>query len=412
MNKDKRKIWQQPWSYKESLVIVLGIIIVGFSLQTTIGSFNFYLLSFPFNIYIGIGIIIFSVLSSIFKRKAFFKWLTSVHLSVSLLIAITLLALIMGLTRQETIPINETTNIFHLLGFNQMTSSWAFVLIYFLILISLLSIISKRKPTLSKKYLVFILNHLGLWLFLFSSGLGYADMNRYIMYVEVGETQWRVFDKEQKVEELPIAIQLNEFTIEEYIPKLAVINKKTGEVQPSPKPQYYQIDTNTKRETNLFGYKITRVEYIHNAVRNSDRTFKEVPMKASTPAALVTVKGKTQKTEWVSSGSSVQFPQSIDLDSSFALVMTPPETKSYISNVDVYTKDEEHVQGDIRVNHPMTIGSWKIYQYGYDNNMGKLSTYSSFELVYDPWLKLVYIGIGMIFLGSIFLIIFGINYKK
>ena len=90
MNKDKRKIWQQPWSYKESLVIVLGIIIVGFSLQTTIGSFNFYL-SFPFNIYIGIGIIIFSVLSSIFKRKAFFKWLTSVHLSVSLLTAITLL---------------------------------------------------------------------------------------------------------------------------------------------------------------------------------------------------------------------------------------------------------------------------------------------------------------------------------
>lgn len=52
MNKDKRKIWQTPWSYKESLVIVLGIIIVGFSLQTTIGGFNFYLLSFPFNIYI------------------------------------------------------------------------------------------------------------------------------------------------------------------------------------------------------------------------------------------------------------------------------------------------------------------------------------------------------------------------
>ena len=113
-------------------------------------------------------------------------------------------------------------------------------------------------------------------------------------------------------------------------------------------------------------------------------------MKASTPAALVTVKGKTQKNGYPQ--ESVQFPQSIDLDYPFALVMTPPETKSYISNVDVYTKDEEHVQGDIRVNHPMTIGSWKIYQYGYDNNMGKLSTYSSFELVYDPWLRLVYIG--------------------
>ena len=152
MSKEKRKTWQLPWSYKESLIIVFGIILVGFSLQITIGGFNFYLLSFPFNIYIGIGIIIFSVLSSIFKRKAFFKWLTSVHLSVSLLTAITLLALIMGITRQEAIPLTEKTNIFHLLGFNQMTSSWAFVLIYSLILISLGSIISKRKPTLSKKY--------------------------------------------------------------------------------------------------------------------------------------------------------------------------------------------------------------------------------------------------------------------
>ena len=41
-----------------------------------------------------------------------------------------------------------------------------------------------------------------------------------------------------------------------------------------------------------------------------------------------------------------------------------------------------------------------LYQYGYDNDAGKLSTYSSIELVYDPWLIPVYIGIIMFMLGS------------
>ena len=135
MRREKRKIWQLPWSYKESLIIVFGIIIVGFSLQTIIGGFNFYLLIYPFNLYLGIIILIFILLSLIFQKNAFFKWLTSLHLSTSLLIAITLLSLILGLTKQDNGAINsEDVNIFYHLGFNQMTSSWAFVFIYFLIL--------------------------------------------------------------------------------------------------------------------------------------------------------------------------------------------------------------------------------------------------------------------------------------
>ncbi|MCC8173225.1 MAG: hypothetical protein LIO65_02175 [Odoribacter sp.] len=42
-----------------------------------------------------------------------------------------------------------------------------------------------------------------------------------------------------------------------------------------------------------------------------------------------------------------------------------------------------------------------LYQYGYDTEAGKLSTYSAIELVYDPWVNFVYIGIGLLALGSI-----------
>jgi hypothetical protein len=410
---EKRKvIWQLPWGYRESIIIVLGIILVGFLLQISLGRFDFYLLSFPLNLYFGILSLGFIVLSVFLKKKPFFVWFTSLSFSVSLLGAITLLSIIMGLTKQ--VPMNDNTNIFTLLGFNQMTSSWAFVLVYLLILLSLGSIIAKRKPCLNKRYFVFILNHIGLWLILFFAGLGYADLNRYIMYVEIGETQWRVYDKDSKVVELPIAIELNDFNIEEYVPKLAIINQKTGEVLPKDKPQYHQIDTSFKDEIVFNGYKFRIKDYIHNAVRSSDSSYREVPMKASCPAALVELETKNGlKSHWISAGNKMQSPMFLDIDSNLALVMTPSETKSFISDIEVYTQDGGYYKEErLMVNYPLRAGNWRIYQYGYDNDMGKMSSYSSFELVYDPWLIMVYIGIGLLALGSFLLIIFGKNYRK
>lgn len=409
---NKKKIWETPWGSKESISIVLGIVIVGFLLQLTIGKFDFYLLSFPFNLYLGILSLAFIVLSVFFKRKAFFIWFTSLSFSVSLIGAITFLSIIMGLTNQ--VPIVDRSNIFTLLGFNQMTSSWAFVLIYFLILLSLGSTIAKRKPRLSKKYFVFIFNHLGLWMILFFAGLGYADLNRYVMYVETGETQWRVYDRNSKIVELPIAIQLNNFTIEEYIPKLAVIDKYSGQVLPKNKPVYFQIDTNSKEEFSFNDYKIKLREYIHNAVRSSDTSYKEVPMKASCPAALVEISNNNEvKSHWISAGNKMQSPMFMDIDSNLALVMTPSEVKSFISDIEVYTQEGGYYKDkNLKVNYPLRAGNWRIYQYGYDNNMGKMSSYSSFELVYDPWLNMVYVGIGLLATGSLLLIIFGKNYKK
>jgi hypothetical protein len=51
----------------------------------------------------------------------------------------------------------------------------------------------------------------------------------------------------------------------------------------------------------------------------------------------------------------------------------------------------------------LSIGGWKIYQYSYDTVRGKWSQYSVFELVIDPWLPVVYLGIFMLLAGSVFL---------
>ena len=48
-----------------------------------------------------------------------------------------------------------------------------------------------------------------------------------------------------------------------------------------------------------------------------------------------------------------------------------------------------------------------IYQYSYDDSKGKYSDTSLFELVRDPWLKVVYTGIFMLLAGALFLFIAG-----
>jgi cytochrome c biogenesis factor len=45
--------------------------------------------------------------------------------------------------------------------------------------------------------------------------------------------------------------------------------------------------------------------------------------------------------------------------------------------------------------------------YHYDNAAGRLSSYSSMELVYDPWIVPVYIGFIMIALGAVVMIVRG-----
>lgn len=100
------------------------------------------------------------------------------------------------------------------------------------------------------------------------------------------------------------------------------------------------------------------------------------------------------------------------LDETYGLVMTQTEPKRFMSDIVVYTEDQRVDSTQLEVNKPLKVGNWMIYQFGYDNVAGKASTYSSFELVYDPWLPAVYAGIVLFALGSICLMWSGNKKKK
>ncbi|MDL2306240.1 cytochrome c biogenesis protein ResB [Bacteroides sp. OttesenSCG-928-D19] len=402
-----RKIWQMPWSYTESIAIVCGIVIVGFLLQLTTGSFNFYLLAAPVNLWVGIILVALSIASLWIRKSRFMKWFTGIPFAVCLILALLILCLIMGLTPQVSSTENPTT-IFSRLGFDNMTHSWAFVFIYFLLLLSLGSLITGKLYRFRWKDYGFYLNHIGLWLVLFASGLGYADMARYVMYVREGEVEWRVYDVNNSVKELPIGIKLNDFDMEEYPPKLTVIDRQSGEPQPTDNPDYYQIDIKSPMG-RLNGWDIQVKEYIHQAVRSSDSTYREVPMPGATPAVNIrAINSEGRETGgWVCGGNQAQLYMTLALNEQQCIVMTVPEPKRFISDIEAYTSDGTAKKGILEVNHPLRIDDWTIYQYGYDDKAGRLSSYSSMELVYDPWITPVYIGFILIALGAIVMILNG-----
>lgn len=393
--------WQTPWGYKESLVVVAGFILIGWLLQLTIGDFDYEIIRFPVNIILLAAIFIVVFLLSLKHKTHFFNWLSGIPLSVSIIGAMLLLGIIMGLVMQT--PASGHSH--HILGFDAMTRSWAFVLVYFLTIINLSSVVIRRLLHFTRRDYAFYLNHIGLLLLLMSAGMGAADIRRYVMYVEEGNTEWRVYNEEKEVLELPVAIKLNDFYMEEYIPKLAILDKSTGDAIPRTKPQMIQIDT-LQPDFEIAGWKIEVKQYLHDAIRNSDSTYRYMPMPGACQAALVTVtnpKEKIEKTGWVCCGNFAQLYMTLELNEQLRLVMTRPEAKLFRSDIVVYTASEKAVAHQLEVNKPLSIDNWMIYQYGYDVDRGKASAWSSFELVYDPWLLWVYMGLWMFVAGSVLL---------
>lgn len=415
MRSKKNKLWLAPWLYKESFIFVVGILTVGFILQFTLGSFDCYILKFPVNLAIGTLFILFPILFLLIRKTTFYNWFTGVPLSVSLISALLLLGLAMGLIPQVAESRSTPHSALATLGFDRVTSSWPFILTYLITLLSLGTSIVRRLANFTMQDYAFYLNHIGLWILLLSAGLGAADFRHYIMYVKEGEVEWLAFNKNKKKEYLPIAIQLNDFDMEVYPPKLALINRSNGKLQPESKPGYLHMNEK-KRDGVIADWKIELEDYIHQAIPDSNNGYQTAiaAIQSSVPAAKVKVTHITSKETyrgWVSYGNTAHLYRMLPLDSLHCIFMTQPQPKRFSSDINVFMEDRRKIHAIVEVNKPLKAGSWTIYQFGYDSEAGRMSGYSSFELVYDPWLYPVYSGIILLVVGSLCLICFG-NKKR
>ena len=386
-------MWNKPWKFKEGTVLCIGLVLVGLLLQISLGPINWDLLAAPVNIiflilYLALLALAFGVRNKVYA----IRWAMTNHAAVPSILIAGLATVIYGITCERS-----------------TLSAWPFVLLYFWLttILGLTCMKHWKNPT-------FLLNHLGLFLSIICATLGSADMQKLRMQVNQEEPEWRAWDENNRVHELDLSIQLNHFTIEEYPPKLVLVDNETGIMQPAGEPASLVLEDSVMT-SNLLGHEI-QVEKLYTccALSMEADSINYIPWNyaGATTAARIRIDGG--EPVWVSNGSYL-FPfRSARVDNVVSIVMPECEPKRFLSSVNVFTKNGKVIKdaAEIEVNKPLEVDGWKIYQLSYDDSKGRWSNISILELVRDPWLPGVYAGIFMLLAGALFMFITAGGKKK
>ena len=394
-------MWNKTWGYKEGLTIGSGLLAIGLLLQATVGGIDWSLFAYPLNIIVSLA-----CMHLLRKRIYLFGWMSHYSAAVTSLLWVAAITVVMGFIRQSS-PDQGPAD---LLGFSRMIAAWPFVLLYFW-MVTVLGLTTLRAGFPFKwKKVSFLLNHIGLFIAMIAATLGNADMQRLKMTTQIGTPEWRATDDSGRLIELPLAIELKSFSIDEYPPKLMLIDNETGHTLPEKSPVNLLLEEEvTQGGLQDWQIHIRQTIPMAASVATEDTVrFTEFYSMGATYAVYleaVNQKSGQKKEGWVSCGSFLFPYKAIRLDSLTSLVMPEREPQRFASEVKVYTEQGTITDGIVEVNRPLEVEGWKIYQLSYDESKGRWSDISVFELVRDPWLPVVYTGIVMMMLGAVCLFV-------
>jgi len=122
---------------------------------------------------------------------------------------------------------------------------------------------------------------------------------------------------------------------------------------------------------------------------------------------MIAVKGESEWRALNPQQQIVEMPFKIELKEFVMETYDDGSPRRFASDIQILTKTGENIRTTIEVNKPVEVDGWKIYQYGYDTQMGAMSQISILELVSDPWLPLVYTGIYMMLAGAVCMFVLG-----
>jgi len=381
------------------------LILLGFAFQVMTSGLLIRPAGFPWNVISGLIFIALLVLVNLLlKKHPVVQWLGSVKAALPAILGFTFLVLLMGFIKQDVAPQSTITK---LLGLNQLIKTWPFILINIYLMVLLGSVTLRRITPFNLKNAGFFVNHFGLFLVLFSTSLGSGDMQRLSMKCYQNQTEWRAVDASGKTIELPIAIELKKFSIDEFRPKVTIIDNLSGKIiETKGKHQFELMDRDS---FELSGYRIVTEQFLPISGKLGEAYFPVNEPGASTSAKLkiTNLNDKSTISGWVCTGSYTMQPEALKLNENHSLVMLPAEPRKFSSELSIHTQSGKDIQTVIEVNKPYSIEGWTIYQLSYDTELGRWSNLSVLELVKDPWLPVVYLGIFLMMAGALFLFIFG-----
>jgi hypothetical protein len=398
-------MWQKPFGYSEYILIGGGLTLTGVMLQITVGAIDWSLVAFPANVVLLCLLMAVIVGMHLLRKRVYmFRCLSEVRMAVVALSFVAALTFVMGMIRQDGASMGMSPHLS--LGFRNMLHAWWLVLPYLWLTVCLGLTAMRRTFPFHFRNIPFLLNHWGLFLVLVCGTLGSADIQQFTLQAYPHKPEWRAVDDKGAMHELPLAIELQQFSMEEYPARMMVIDNGSGKAQPEKGPQTMTTD---EKKGKILDWQITINRYMdYSAPVETKDTVNYVGWGSSgaTESALVTVtniRTHQQRRGWISCGSYL-FPfHVLALDKRTSLVMAEREPKKFASAVKVYTKDEEVYLDSIMVNKPLDAMGWKIYQLDYDKEKGRWSELSVFKLVRDPWLPAVYVGLFMMLAGAVLL---------
>ena len=304
--------------YKQLIGRCALLFLAGTALQLCIGSVDASFLSYPWGLVAAVNYLYLLIILYAYQGKlTYVRRMYDRASYITSLASMLVLTLLFGLIPQDP----SIGGWLDLLGFNQMSSSWIFVLFlfHFMTVLGLKAI--EDVHCWRRRSIPTILMHVAFFVILVASAFGSGEKVRIqVTAIEGHPVSMGLTDKGMRVE-LPFTILLKDFSLEEYPPAVHLLPD----------------------------------------------------------------------------GSEVVMPRR--------------EVKKYLSEVEIWEGEEKH-SFEIAVNRPASVGSWKIYQSGYDSSRGKFSTISILECVKDGGYVVVHIAMWTILLSGVLMFIMGAKKKK
>ena len=385
------------WGYKRAFGRCALLFVAGTALQMIFGDLDNGFLRYPWGLIIALNYLYLLVLIHFQKHR--WKWLGQLadhYACSSALASMVVMTIIFGLTRQDP----ATEGWVGAIGFSRMTSSWAFnlLLLYFTTTTGLA--VMEDLQHIRKRRVAAVLSHAAVFVVLVAGIFGSGDKLRVSVTLQKGQpAHWGVSREGEQVD-LPFVLTLDEFRMEEYAPKLYVLDAMT-EQSSRDVLSVEQVGD----EATIDGWHLTAVENLDMAGHMPDSDeYRAMEHVGAAPAVYVRARNLRTGMEregWVSCGSFIFEPSYLFLDDRLAVAMPRREAKHYLSRMQAVEEDGTHHNFDIEVNHPARVGAWRIYQMGYDTQRGRWSEVSVVECVRDGWYSAVHIALWTMLVAGV-----------
>lgn len=388
--------------YGTSFIVVALLLALGYLIEFFFPSDGLPLFEWPFNLFVGVGLVgVLLGFHVAFRAHPWVQGLARIPASIAAMAGMTFLVMLMGLILQHD---PEPPAWVERLNLHRITRSWPFAFgsVFFLVTLGFTTL--KRLTPFKGRNIGFFLNHAGLWIVLAGGLLGAGDLKRIRIDVTQQDYVWFGRDQFGRLANVPLAMQLQQFVREEFPPKLVLLHLNSNEVLLEGPESLLEVGDRIEGRVGEWNVRV--LNYYTDAYPMDSR-YEPVLLEGAAPAAHVQAwKAGSADTlsGWISTGSFAIPGRLLPLEGEIGLALSIPPAKRYASEVHVLTRSGRDERHWIEVNAPVRIDGWTLYQFSYDEDMGKWSTTSVIEAIRDPWLPVVYFGIFMMVAGAVYLL--------